>query len=85
MEAKKYTIAGKEFTMKFPSYKRCQKVRELLGDDFQQIFDFGKSLEALQEMLEGDFSVITDDTISYGTIVEVSGDFFISSRETTKK
>ena len=85
MEAKKYTIAGKEFTMKFPSYKRCQTVRTLLGDDFQQIFDFEKSVLALKEMLDGDFSVVNDDNISYGTAVEVSGDFFMQSRETAKK
>ena len=82
MEKQKYTIADKEFTLKFPSYKRCQTVRNLLGEDFQQIFDFAKSLEALKEMLDGDFSVINEDNISYGTVVKVSGDFFISSRET---
>lgn len=82
MEKTKFTIAEKEFTMKFPSYKRCQKVRELLGDDFQQIFDFNKSVEALKEMVDGDFTAINEDNISYGTIAKVATDFFISSRET---
>lgn len=82
MESKKYIIAGKEFTMKFPSYRRCAKVRELFGDDFQGTFDFNKSLEALKEMLDGDFSVVNDDTISYGIVTEVATDFFTRSRET---
>ena len=81
METKKYTIAGKEFTMRFPSYKRCAKVRELLGEDFTQIFDFTKSSEALKEMVDGDFSVVNEETIAYGTIVKVASDFFTTSRE----
>ena len=81
MEAKTYTIADKPFTLKFPSYRRCQKVRELLGEDFQQIFDFGKSVEALKEMVDGDFSAITEDTIAYGTVAKVAEGFFMSSRE----
>ena len=81
MDSKKYTIAGKEFTMKFPSYRRCAKVRELLGEDFQQIFDFNKSVEALKEMLEGDYSVVNEDTIAYGTLAKVAADFFTLSRE----
>jgi hypothetical protein len=81
MEKQKFTIAEKEFTLKFPSYKRCQKVRELLGEDFQQIFDFAKSLEALNEMLDGDTSVLNEDNISYGTVTNVVTGFFTSSRE----
>lgn len=81
MEKQKFTIAEKEFTLKFPSYKRCQRVRELLGEDFQQIFDFAKSLEALNEMLDGDTSVLNEDNISYGTVTNVVTGFFTSSRE----
>jgi hypothetical protein len=81
MEKQKFTIADKEFTLKFPSYKRCQRVRELLGADFQEIFDFNKSLEALKEMLDGDFSVVNEDNISYGIVTKAVTDFFTLSRE----
>lgn len=81
MEAKKYKIADKEFTMLFPSYKRCAKVRELLGENFKDAFEADKAVASLKEMLSGELELITDETISFGIVMKVVGDFFLLSKE----
>ena len=90
MEAKKYTIAGKEFTMRFPSYPRCEKVREAIGDEFANlasgsIKDMNKFLNGCKEVLDGDFSEINEDNLTLGRVEVLTGaivDFFTLSRET---
>jgi len=90
MEAKKYTIAGKEFTMRFPSYSRCEKAREVMGDELANmangsVKDFDKFLGGCKEVLDGDLSEFNSENLTLGRMEVLTGaimDFFTLSRET---
>jgi len=90
MEVKKYTIAGEVFTMKFPSYKRCERVREVMGEEIVKmqetgkVSDIQKFLDGMKECLDGNFDILVADEISIGQMEILTGvmnDFFILSRE----
>lgn len=89
MEAKKYTIAGKEFTMKFPSYPRCESVRSAMGEELANIAsgsikDMEKFLAGCKEVLDGDFTEFNSETLTLGRVeilITAVLDFFTLSRE----
>lgn len=85
----KVTIGGKEFTMKYPSFKRTQKVSEMLKDIERIGGDWGYAKELFSVMLEGDVNSLDEayeaDTIGLGDLLEVQNRFFTMTTATLKK
>lgn len=85
----KITIAGKQFTLKFPSFKRTQRVTELMSNIEEVNKDWAKAKEVLQVMVEEDVNVLDEnyenDTIGIGDIIAVQNAFFQSTVKTVLK
>ena len=79
--------------MKFPSYNRCQKMRNEIGEQLNLAMtgqatavdmDLTKLISALAVGYDGDWAGINVDDITIGQVEKLSEmllDFFMSSRE----
>lgn len=89
MEAKKYTIADKEFTFKFPSFKRTQKVETMLGETVKTSSDWTHIKEIFQTMFEEDVNILDEnyenDTVGLSDLMGAQNDFFMMTAEMPKK
>ena len=85
----KFTIADKQFTFKFPSFKRTQKVSEMTKDIERLGSDWQYCKELLQVMFDEDVNVLDEnyenDTIGIGNILEAQNAFFTLTVKTVSK